>query len=96
MVSREVLTARNGHSAKPGFIGLCTVAAIPGEGVLRRVWCSAGDLLDGEIEILIAVFSLVVVEESESSVQIGVRVVRDSVGSVGAEGEVVDDGAVAI
>lgn len=39
---------------------------------------------------------MIVVEGSEAREVNCVRVIRNSVGSVGAEGEVVDDGAVAI
>lgn len=71
--------------------------AIAGEGILCRGGCVAGDLLKGENKIIVEAFSLVVVEGSEGREgQIGFRVVGNGVSSIIAEGEVVDDGAVAV
>lgn len=97
MVGRKVFATRDGDGAKPRSIGCITVVAVAGEGVFCRRGRIAGDLLERECKILVECFGLVVVEGSEGrEIQIGIRVVRHSIGSVSAEGEVVDDGAVAI
>ena len=52
-------------------------------------------MLKGETKILVKFLGSVVVEGSEGrEISVGIRVVRHSIGSVSAEGEVVDDGAV--
>lgn len=62
-----------------------------------RGGCVAGNLLKGEIKIIVEAFSLDVVEGSKGREgQIGFRVVGNGISSVCAEGEVVDDGAVAV
>lgn len=97
MFGRKVFAARDGDGAKPRFIGLVTIVATAGEGVFCRGGCVAGDLFAGERKIFVKEFGLVIVEVREGrEAQIGVRVVGDSVGSISTEGEIVDNGAVAI
>lgn len=97
MFGRKVFAARDGDGAKPRSIGPVTIAAIAGEGVLCRGGCVAGDLFEGERKIFVKETGLVIVEVTEGrEVQIGVRVVGDSVGNISTEGEIVDDGAVPI
>ena len=92
----KILTARDRHGTKPGFVSIFTVVTVSSQRILSGSSGIAGYLLKSKGKVFVEIGGIIIVQSAEVG-QVGkCRVVGNCVGDVGAEGKIVDDGTVLI
>lgn len=95
----KILTTRDRHGTKPGFVRIVTVVTVSSQRILGGSSSIAGYLLKSKMKVSVEFAGIIIVQSAEAG-QIGklwlCRVVGNGVGDVGAEGKIVDYGTILI